>query len=97
MSRKRAGGVDELCACIDHFCYVTSLSSKKTVTDSCTLLKRLLVVFFHPRVVPQCSCSTDTGLSRASLNRLCQCDIECPAMVCIAVDCSHELFPTPVT
>ena len=76
-----------VCACIDH------LYSEKTVTDSCALHKMLLVVFFHPRALTQCSYSTDTGSSRASLNCLCQCDTECPAMVCIPVYCSRELFP----
>ena len=64
------------------------LSSKKMMIDSCTLHKILLVVFFRPRALlslPQSSHRTNTGLSRASLNHLCQCDMECPAMVCIAV------------
>ena len=26
-----------------------------------------------------------------------QCDTDCPAMACIAVYCSRELFPIPVT
>ena len=76
-----------MCACIDH------LYSEKMVTDSCTLHKMLLVVFFHPRALTQCSYSTNTGSSRASLNCLCQCDTECPTMVCIPVYCSRELFP----
>ena len=76
-----------VCVCIDH------LYSEKTVTDSCALHKMLLVVFFHPRALTQCSYSTNTGSSRASPNCLCQCDTECPAMVCIPVYCSRELFP----
>ena len=47
--------------------------------------------------LPQSSYSTNTSSSRASLNCLCQCDTECPAMACIAVYCSCELFPIPVT
>ena len=74
-----------VCACIDH------LYSEKTVTDSCALHKMLLVVFFHPRALTHCSYSTDTGSSRA--HGLCQCDTECPAMACIVVYCSRELFP----
>ena len=75
-----------MCACIDH------LYSEKTVTDCCALHKMLLVVFFHPRALTQCSYSTNTGSSRASLNCLCQSDTECPTVVCIPVYYSRELF-----
>ena len=69
------------------------------MTDSCALHKMLLVVFLHHRALlslPQSSYSTNTSSSRASLNCLSQCDTECPAMACVAVYCSRELFPIPV-
>ena len=57
------------CVCLYRsLIYVTTLSPEKTVTDCCALLKLLLVVFFHPRALPQSNYSTDTGSSRASPN-----------------------------
>ena len=64
----------------------SSFVPRKTVADSCTLQKLLLVVFFYHRAfisLPQLSHSTNTGLSRASFSCLGQGDTECPAMACI--------------
>ena len=60
-------------------------------------IRLFTLVFLHHRALlslPQSSYSTNTSSSRA----VCvQCDTECPAMACIAVYCSRELFPIPVT
>ena len=72
------------------------------MADCCTLHKILLVLFFHPKALlslPRCSCSTDTGSTRAPLKTAYAGQHRASAMeyTCMVEYWSSDKFLIPVT